>query len=557
MYPWRAFGAARILRGARPAPVDFPVESGYIEQLQRMYSPHGPVPQGPRAYAPGVGGTAPAGTTATERRPARIFYRRYGLDTVQEGTALQNHKVLVANRGEIAMRIMRACGKLGLPFAAVYTTEDMASGHVRLARESGGEKSLYRVASYHDANELMAVADDAGCTAVHPGYGFFAEDFRFARRVTKRDRKMIFIGPSWKIIRELGDKINTKRLARSLGVPTVPGSDRPIYDEMEAEHIAKDIFEFQAQQGIKRPLVLVKASAGGGGMGIEEVYDPDQFRSVFRRVRSYALRQFKDEGVLIEQRITDFNHLEVQVVSDRSGTNPVHFGTRNCSIQSTGRQKRSEVAPGFAPETLEYTFDAAKVLHDIVDYSLTMARKVGYDNVGTWEWIVTRQGDPFLMEVNTRIQVENGVSARISKVRGQGDVDLIAEQIRIGLGQPLGYAQADIEFEGVGIEYRLIAEDPDNSFTPWVGRIERFAWRDQPWLTVLTHVPGTEPYEIPTEFDPNLALAIIWGKNLEEARARGLEFLRDLRLEGHNNAGEALRSNVGFLTANTERILRF
>lgn len=153
--------------------------------------------------------------------------------------------------------------------------------------------------------------------------------------------------------------------------------------------------------------------------------------------------------------------------------------------------------------------------------------------------------------------MENGVSARISKVRGQGDVDLIAEQIRIGLGQPLGYAQADIEFEGVGIEYRLIAEDPDNSFTPWVGRIERFAWRDQPWLTVLTHVPGTEPYEIPTEFDPNLALAIIWGKNLEEARARGLEFLRDLRLEGHNNAGEALRSNVGFLTANTERILRF
>lgn len=299
-------------------------------------------------------------------------------------------------------------------------------------------------------------------------------------------------------------------------MPTVPGSDRPIYDEMEAEHIAKDIFEFQAQQGIKRPLVLVKASAGGGGMGIEEVYDPDQFRSVFRRVRSYALRQFKDEGVLIEQRITDFNHLEVQVVSDRSGTNPVHFGTRNCSIQSTGRQKRIEVAPGFAPETLEYTFDAAKVLHDIVDYSLTMARKVGYDNVGTWEWIVTRQGDPFLMEVNTRIQVENGVSARISKVRGQGDVDLIAEQIRIGLGQPLGYAQADIEFEGVGIEYRLIAEDPDNSFTPWVGRIERFAWRDQPWLTVLTHVPGTEPYEIPTEFDPNLALAIIWGKNLEK-----------------------------------------
>ena len=330
------------------------------------------------------------------------------------------------------MRIIRACRKLGVSFTAIHTAEDAASDHVRLAREEGDAQGLFRVSSYHDANELMAVADEAGCTAVHPGYGFFAEDFRFARRVTKRDRKMIFIGPSWKIIRELGDKINTKRLARSLGVPTVPGSDRPIYDEMEAERIAKSVFEFQEQQGVKRPLVLVKASAGGGGMGIEEVYDPDQFRSVYRRIRSYALRQFKDEGVLIEQRITDFNHLEVQVVSDRTGTAPVHFGTRNCSIQSTGRQKRVEVAPGFAPAEMQYTFDADKVLRDIVDYSLTMARKVGYDNVGTWEWIVTRQGDPFLMEVNTRIQVENGVSARIAKVKGQGGIDLLAEQIRIG-----------------------------------------------------------------------------------------------------------------------------
>ena len=292
-------------------------------------------------------------------------------------------------------------------------------------------------------------------------------------------------------------------------------------------------------------------------MGIEEVYDPDQFRSVYRRIRNYAMRQFKDEGVLIEQRITDFNHLEVQVVSDRSGRNPVHFGTRNCSIQSTGLQKRVEIAPGFAPETLEYSFNAERVLTDIVDYSLTMARKVGYDNVGTWEWIVTRKGEPFLMEVNTRIQVENGVSACISRVHGREGVDLIAEQIRTGLGQPLGYTQEDIATEGVGIEYRLIAEDPDNNFTPWVGRIERFEWQEAPWLTLLTHVPCDAPYEIPTEFDPNLALAIIWGRDLHEAQARGLTFLNSLRLEGSNNAGEALKSNVGFLKTNTGRILHF
>lgn len=469
------------------------------------------------------------------------------------------HKVLVANRGEIAVRIVQACRKLGLEFVCVYTAEDVHSGHVRIAKELGGEKSLYQVSSYHDANEILSVADDSGATAVHPGYGFFAEDFRFARRVTTRERKLIFIGPSWRVIRELGDKINTKRLARSLGVPTVPGSDRPIYDEMEAEKIARNLYDFQLQQGIARPLVLVKASAGGGGMGIEEVYDIDQFRSIYRRIRNYALRQFKDEGVLIEQRICGFNHLEVQIVSDRSGKNPVHFGTRNCSIQSTGLQKRVEVAPGFDPSSIEYGFDAAALLEDITNHSLAMARKVGYDNVGTWEWIVTREGHPFLMEVNTRIQVENGVSASIARVRG-GQVDLIAEQLRVGLGQPLGYSQEDISFEGVGVEYRIIAEDPAAGFTPWVGDIERFEWETQPWLTLHTHVPPLSPerpYSIPTEFDPNLALAIIWGKDLAEVRQRGLDFLDHLRLEGHDAKGSSLKSDVGFLRANTSRMLRF
>jgi hypothetical protein len=144
------------------------------------------------------------------------------------------HKVLIANRGEIAVRITQACKKLGLDFVCVYTAEDASSGHVALARELGGEKSLYRISSYHDANELLCIADESGATAVHPGYGFFAEDFRFARRVTERERSLVFLGPSWRVIRDLGVKINTKRLARSIGVPTVPGSDRPIYDECKA-----------------------------------------------------------------------------------------------------------------------------------------------------------------------------------------------------------------------------------------------------------------------------------------------------------------------------------
>ncbi len=471
----------------------------------------------------------------------------------------KKHKVLIANRGEIAVRILLACRKLGLGFVCVYTAEDFASQHVSLARELGDEKSLYRISSYHDANELLSVADDAGATAVHPGYGFFAEDYRFARRVCTRDNALMFLGPSWKIIRDLGDKINTKRLARSLNVPTVPGSDKPIYDEIEAENVAHSLFDFQRQLGMTSPVILVKASAGGGGMGIEEVHDIDMFRHVYRRIRSYAQRQFKDDGVLIEQRIQNFNHLEVQILGDRSGKNIVHFGTRNCSIQSTGHQKRLEVAPGFAPSELEYQFDAAEVQRQIIRHSVRMARKSGYDSAGTWEWIVTRDGHPYLMEVNTRIQVENGVSAAISRINGE-PVDLIAEQIRTGLGEPLGYGQDSITFHGIGIEYRIIAESPEQSFTPWVGDISRFSWKDHEWSTVHTHVPPVSeeaPYSIPTEFDANLALAIIWGKDLENAKERGLNFLDDLVLDGQNAKAERLHSNVAFLREKTHEILKF
>jgi len=464
------------------------------------------------------------------------------------------HKVLIANRGEIGMRVMRACRGLDLDFVAVCTEADRESGHVRLARELAGDAAVYRIVSYLDANELFAVADASGATAVHPGYGFFAEDFRFARRVVRRDRPLEFIGPSWWVIRDLGDKINTKRIARSLGVPTVPGSDRPVYSELEAEEIASNLFEFQAAQGIVDGVVMVKASAGGGGMGIEEVGSFEQFRSVFRRIRNYAKRNFGDEGVLIEQRIFDFNHLEVQVVAERGGKKQVHFGTRNCSIQSTGKQKRLEVAPGFAPGVIYYTFDASRVLEEITRHSLSMAAEAGYDNVGTWEWIVTPRGEPFLMEVNTRIQVENGVSAIISRVH-DAPVDIVSEQIRLALGGRLNYGQDDISFDGVGIEYRIVAENTDNRFTPCAGTITRFGWQPHDWLTVHTQVPQDRPYEIPMEYDPNLALALVWGRDLEEVKARGRRFLDELVLEGESSEG--FHTNVKYLREQTGRILEF
>jgi acetyl/propionyl-CoA carboxylase alpha subunit len=185
-----------------------------------------------------------------------------------------------------------------------------------------------------------------------------------------------------------------------------------------------------------------------------------------------------------------------------------------------------------------------------------MAREAGYDNVGTWEWIVSPTGQPFLMEVNTRIQVENGVSAAISSVHDR-EVDLIREQIRLGLGQKLGYSQKDVRFNGVGIEYRIIAEDPEDRFAPWVGKIEKFSWMEQPWLKVYTQVPSERVYEIPTEFDPNLALAIVWGKNLDEARNRGHSFLNDLKLEGRDENNRPLKSNIGFLKSRTDSLLEF
>ncbi len=471
--------------------------------------------------------------------------------------SIQGNKVLIANRGEIAIRIMRACTELELPFVALYTKEDEYSGHVDEAKRLGGLESIYRIHNYLDAGDILSVADQAGATAIHPGYGFFSENYRFARRVSERDRPMSFIGPSWRVIRDLGDKINTKRLARSLGVPTVPGSDRAIYDEMEAEAIAESLFEFQANMGIKRPVVLVKASAGGGGMGIDEVEDMARFRQTYRRIRNYSLRTFNDEGVLIEQRVFNFNHLEVQIASDRTGLNPVHFGTRNCSVQSPGLQKRIEVAPGFRPENLRYEFDAQKVMDDITGYSLSIAREIKYDNVGTWEWIVTPDGKPFLMEVNTRIQVENGVSADIASIRGNKNVDLIREQIRIGLGEALGYTQADLTFDGVSIEYRIIAEDTEKGFSPWVGKIEEISWPKHDWCSFHTHVPLDRPYQIPTEYDPNLALAIIWGKDLDEAKRRGLEFLAELKLNGADSSGSPMKSNISFLVDRTENLLEF
>lgn len=483
------------------------------------------------------------------------FKRHSHADVNNRMVANLKGKVLIANRGEIAVRIMNACRDLGLDYVVVYTDADKDSEHVQRNITTGEGQNAWRITSYTEPNDVFAVADHTGCTAIHPGYGFFSEDFRFARRATIRDRSLTFIGPNWQVIRDLGDKINTKKVANELGIPTIPGTDSPIYNEMEAEEIAARLLAEQREEGIDNPSILVKAAAGGGGMGIEEVTEIEQFRRIYRQLQNYAKRQFGDGGVLIEQCLRDYNHLEVQLVCSRHGER-IHFGSRNCTIQSTGRQKRVEAAPGFHDSCFEYDFNEKKLLDQIVEYSLKLATHVNYDNVGTWEWIVSRSGQPYLLEVNTRIQVENDVSARISYLNNKHP-NLIREQIRIGLGENIGYNQSDVTFKGASIELRIVAEDTRRGFAPWIGTITEFTFPDHDWSEVYSHVPFDRPYPIPSDFDPNLALALVWGEDMDDTKAKAAQFIDETIIRGQDSNNNPIITNLEYLKNNLDRLLAF
>ncbi|MBW2328981.1 MAG: acetyl-CoA carboxylase biotin carboxylase subunit, partial [Deltaproteobacteria bacterium] len=345
------------------------------------------------------------------------------------------------------------------------------------------------------------------------------------------------------------------RVANKLDIPTIPGTSAPIYNEMEAEEIAQHLFDIQEEENEPQPAVLIKAAAGGGGMGIEEVTRIEQFRRVYRQVQNYAKRQFGDGGVLIEQRLRDFNHLEVQLVCSRHDER-IHFGSRNCTIQSTGRQKRIEAAPGFHASCFDYDFDANKILDNIVEYSLKLADYVKYDNVGTWEWIVSRSGNPYLLEVNTRIQVENDVSARLSYLHGKHP-NLLREQIRLALGEPMGFEQSDVTFKGASIELRIVAENTQRDFAPWIGTITRFDLPRNEWSAVYSHVPTDRPYPIPSEYDPNLALALVWGEDMDQAKERAREFIGTTIIEGNGSSGGPIITNLDYLRENLDHLLTF
>jgi acetyl-CoA carboxylase biotin carboxylase subunit len=410
------------------------------------------------------------------------------------------HKVLIANRGEIALRIQRACRELGIPTVAVHSTADTDAMHVRLADESVCIGPPPGRDSYMNIPAILSAAAVTGADAIHPGYGFLSENARFAEMVAAHG--MTFIGPSPAHIRMMGDKITAKTAMASLGVPLVPGSDGAVVDLDQARAVAEQI-------GYP---VLVKAAAGGGGRGMKVALAPEELDEAWTVARTEARTAFGDDSVYIEKYLDRPRHIELQVLADAHG-HVVHFGERDCSLQRR-HQKLLEEAGSPALTAAE-----RDSLGSVVTAGL---RQLGYRNAGTLEFLY-QDGQFAFIEMNTRLQVEHPVTEMVC------GVDLVREQLRVAAGQELGYEQADIEFRGHAIECRVTAEDPA-TFVPTPGRVDVF------------HAPGGlgvrvdsalyAGYVVPPYYDSMVAKLIVHAPTRPEAIARMRRALGEFAIQG-------------------------
>ncbi|WP_419935087.1 acetyl-CoA carboxylase biotin carboxylase subunit [Candidatus Palauibacter sp.] len=418
-------------------------------------------------------------------------------------------KVLIANRGEIALRILRACRELDIRTVAVYSEADHDSLHVRFSDEDICIGPALSRESYLNVPRILAAAEITGADAIHPGYGFLAENAEFAE-ICERSG-LVFIGPTPEQIRRMGDKAEARRTMTEAGVPVVPGS-APFDDADEA---------FEAARRIGFP-VMIKASAGGGGKGMRAAFEEADFRRLFSVARNEAEVSFGDPTVYLEKLIERPRHVEIQVVGDRHGR-LAHLGERDCSSQRR-HQKLIEEAPSPAvtPELREAMGEAA----------ILGARAIGYQSTGTVEFLLAPDGDFYFMEMNTRIQVEHPVTELVTSV------DLIKEQIRIAAGEKLSVRQP-VEFQGHAIECRINAEDPEQGFRPSPGTITAFHAPGGPGLRVDTHIYAG--YVVPPYYDSLLAKLIVWGKTREEARIRAYHALEEFTLEGVPSTAPFLR----------------
>ncbi len=411
-------------------------------------------------------------------------------------------KVLIANRGEIALRILRSCRELGIATVAVYSTVDRNALHVQLADEAVCVGDAPSSKSYLNVPNILAAATSRGVDAIHPGYGFLAENDRFAEIC--RDHGIVFIGPSPDAIRSMGDKSTAKSTMQKVGVPTVPGSEGLLSSPEEASELAL---------GMGYP-VMIKATAGGGGRGMRLVNSADQLVNLFKAAQGEAEAAFGNPGLYMEKFIDRPRHVEVQVLADRHG-NVVHLGERDCSIQRR-HQKLLEESPSPA-------LDPALRVR-MGEAAISAAKSINYEGAGTVEFLLDREGNFYFMEMNTRIQVEHPVTEMVT------GIDLIAEQLRIAGGEKISVSQDQICLQGHAIECRINAEDSTHNFRPAPGRITGWLPPGGPGVRVDSHV--YTGYDIPPFYDSLIGKLIVWGRDRQTALKRMERALNECAVTG-------------------------
>jgi acetyl-CoA carboxylase biotin carboxylase subunit len=410
-------------------------------------------------------------------------------------------KILIANRGEIALRVLRACRTLGIGAVVAYSEADRDSLAAQLADEAICIGPADARRSYLSAPAVISAAVVTGCDAIHPGYGFLSEDAGFADVV--RAHGLTFIGPPAEVLERFASKEATRRLLEAHGLRTIPGSGMLRDEEHALEEAAR----------IGYP-VLIKPSAGGGGKGMRLIRTPHELETSFKVSRSEAKAGFGDDSLYLEKYLEDNRHLEVQVAVDRFG-HAIHMGERDCSVQRR-HQKIIEETPSPA------LTDAAR--QELCARAVRAVVEAGYENLGTLEFLVDAKGDAYFIEINCRIQVEHPITEMCT------GIDMVAMQIAIAAGEPLGITQADVVSEGHAIEFRILAEDPGKDFRPQSGQILGYLAPGGPGVRMDTHIYAG--YEVPSYYDSLLGKLSVWAPDRSQAIARGDAALRELLVDG-------------------------
>jgi acetyl-CoA carboxylase biotin carboxylase subunit len=424
-------------------------------------------------------------------------------------------KLLIANRGEIAVRIARACREMGISPVAVYSDADRASLHVRVADEAIHIGPAPSNESYLRIDKIIAAAKTSGAEAIHPGYGFLSENAELAEAVEQSG--LTLIGPPASAMKLMGSKTSARRAAKASGSPVVPGTTEPLSSVEEAERVA-------GETGYP---VMLKAAAGGGGKGMRLVRSPEEIASAFSLAQSEAESSFNNPAIYIEKYIERPRHIEIQLIGDKHGQ-MVYLGERECSLQRR-HQKVMEECPS--------PINDAELRRSMGEAAISIARTAGYHNAGTIEFLVDHERNFYFLEMNTRLQVEHPVTEMVT---GR---DLVREQIRVAAGEPLSFAQDDIVMRGAAIECRIYAENPDNGFLPSPGRITKLTIPAGPGVRYDSG--SYEGWEVPIYYDPLLAKLCVWAESREVAISRLERVLDEYTVEGISTTVPFFRAIIG------------